>query len=99
MKWTSANPDVGSGSQTIVEAVTDSKVVTDLDLGDMGKAQTILALSPNDKGTAVVWTFRTDVPGVAERWMSLMFDKWIGADYAKGLAKLKALAEKDEAGG
>ena len=29
--------------------------------------------------------------------MSLMFDKWIGADYVKGLNQLKALAEKEAA--
>jgi hypothetical protein len=31
--------------------------------------------------------------------MSLMFDRWIGADYEKGLARLKDLVEKENAGG
>ena len=29
------------------------------------------------------------------RWMGLMFDKWVGADYETGLASLKELAEKE----
>jgi hypothetical protein len=28
------------------------------------------------------------------RWMGLMFDRWIGADYEAGLAKLKQVAER-----
>ena len=31
--------------------------------------------------------------------MSLMFDRWIGADYETGLANLKVLAEREQAGG
>jgi hypothetical protein len=27
------------------------------------------------------------------RWMGLMMDRWVGADYERGLANLKALVE------
>ena len=30
-----------------------------------------------------------------KRWLGLLFDRMIGADYEKGLAKLKALLEQD----
>jgi hypothetical protein len=93
MTWSSGNPQVGKGSQTIVEAQDGQRIVTEIDFGDMGKARAALTLQPVDKGTAVVWTFEAPADGIVERWMSLMFDKWIGADYVKGLAKLKALAE------
>ena len=99
MTWSSEDPQVGKGSQTIVEAEADRKIVTELDFGEMGKAQATLTLSPLDKGTAVVWIFETPVEGIMERWMSLSFDRWIGADYVKGLDLLKRLAEaKGKAG-
>ncbi len=95
MMWKSSDPNVGNGSQTITEAVANQKVVTALDFGPMGKAEASLDLSPVDGGTLVKWGFRSEVNGIMERWMSLMFDKWIGADYVKGLEQLKALVEKD----
>ena len=50
-------------------------------------------------GTGVTWGFKTELKGAMERWFGLLFDRWIGADYEKGLAKLKALVEKEAAGG
>ena len=99
MLWASNNPNVGKGSQSVVEAVANERLVTELDFGQMGKSISTMTLNPVNGGTAVTWTFRAEVNGIAERWMSLMFPKWIGADYGKGLAKLKSLAEKEQAGG
>ena len=99
MLWDSADPNVGKGSLTVVEFVENSKVVSELDLGDMGKAPASLLLVPVDGGTGVTWGVKITATGVIDRWMSLMFDRWIGADYEKGLAKLKAVAEKEAAGG
>lgn len=99
MTWESANPDVGRGSQTVVEFIANSKVVTELDFGDMGTAQASLALAAVDGGTGVTWGFKTKASGVLDRWMSLMFDRWIGADYEKGLGRLKTLVERENTGG
>jgi hypothetical protein len=99
MSWTSDKPEVGSGSQTITEAEINKRIVTELDFGQMGKAHSYMTLSAVPDGTAVVWGFKSDVGGIMERWTSLMFDKWIGADYEKGLAKLKAVAERPAASG
>jgi hypothetical protein len=46
-------------------------------------------------GTGVTWGFKSQLNGIAERWLGLMFDRWIGADYEKGLSKLKRVAEKN----
>ncbi len=94
MSWTSTNPDVGSGSQTIVEFTDNQRTTTELDLGDMGKASASLELATVDGNTAVTWGFKTTLNGIMERWFGLMFDRWIGADYEKGLLRLKAAAEK-----
>jgi uncharacterized protein YndB with AHSA1/START domain len=99
MSWVSTNPNVGAGSMTITDMAANERILLDLDFGDMGKSQSTWAFAPADGGTAVVWGFRMKANGIVERWMSLMFDRWIGADYEKGLSRLKALAEKENTGG
>jgi len=98
MTWRSANPDVGSGSQTIISFEDNRRTVTELDFGGMGKARASLELAPVGGNTAVTWGFKTELNGIMERWLGLMFDRWIGADYEKGLLRLKAAAENSAAG-
>lgn len=94
MIWSSNNPNVGNGSQQTTELVLNQKVVMALDFGEMGKATAGIALMPEGQGTKVTWDFDSGLNSVVERWFGLMFDRWIGADYEKGLANLKTLAEK-----
>jgi len=94
MIWTSDNASVGSGSQTITDYVPPTHVASDLEFGGLGNAVTTWDLAPSGGGTKATWTFRMRLTGIVERWFGLMFDRWIGADYEKGLAKLKAAAEK-----
>lgn len=95
MSWKSANENVGEGSQTVVEIVENAKVVNDLAFGGMGTAKAAFLLDPAGAGTRVTWTLDAPLSGIAEKWIGfLLFDRWIGADYEKGLAKLKAAAEK-----
>jgi hypothetical protein len=37
--------------------------------------------------------------GMMDRWFGLLMERFVGPDYDKGLAKLKALAEKEAVGG
>ena len=94
MSWTSTNPNVGSGWQEVTEFVADKKVVAVLNFGDMGKATASVHLDPEGTGTKVTWGFDTTLNSMAERWFGLLFDRWIGADYEKGLNSLKAFVEK-----
>jgi carbon monoxide dehydrogenase subunit G len=98
MSWTSGKADVGSGSQTVTEYEPPKHVGLDLDFGQMGKPTAAWDLEPSGAGTRATWTFRARLDGVAARWFGLMFDRWIGADYEKGLARLKSVAEKPDAG-
>ena len=95
MSWKSNDPKVGSGAVTIIEVVPGKRIVTELDFGEMGKSHSVLAVSKFNDGTLIAWTFRAEVNSIMERWTGLMFDRWIGADYVKGLGKLKVLAEKE----
>ena len=94
MSWSSDNTNVGSGSQTIFEYDPPTHVASELDFGSMGKSVATWDLSPSATGTTATWGFKSDLDGIPAKWFGLMFDRWIGADYEKGLAKLKAAAEK-----
>ncbi|GMG84348.1 hypothetical protein LNKW23_35630 [Paralimibaculum aggregatum] len=93
MSWSSE--EMGAGSQTITEAVPYRHVVTALDFGDMGTATASFALTQeNGSSTRVTWRFETDTGmDPVARWMGLMMDDWVGADYEAGLANLKARVE------
>ncbi len=94
MEWMSDQSDVGSGSQEIVDLKENESVASLVDFGPMGQADAAWLLEAKDGGTEVTWAFRTDMGmNPVSRYMGLMMDGWVGADYEKGLANLKARAE------
>ncbi|MDQ2703735.1 MAG: SRPBCC family protein [Pseudomonadota bacterium] len=93
MNWTSQNTDIGSGSQTIVAHEPPNFVETQLDFGTRGKSVARFDLVPSTSGTNVTWTFSSDLDGIPAKWFGLTLDRRIGADYEKGLFKLKTIAE------
>ena len=94
MSWASQNPQVGTGFQEITLSEPYSRVETHLDFGTQGTAEAYIAIDPAAAGTTVTWGFDTDFGmNLVSRYMGLMFDSWIGADYEAGLAKLEKLAE------
>jgi uncharacterized protein YndB with AHSA1/START domain len=99
MSWSSNSPNVGSGSQVVTEYVPSSRVASDLDFGAMGKSRAYWDLEQTDGGTLATWGFKMKLDGVLDRWTGLMMDRFIGPDYEKGLARVKALAEKEAASG
>jgi effector-binding domain-containing protein len=102
MAWASDDPSVGSGKQTITASAPGERVEIALDFGDFGTSQSILSIVPEGAGSKVTWRFATTLPitfdgkfffGVLGRWFGLTMADAIGADYDKGLGKLKALLE------
>ena len=65
---------------------------------DGSQAQATYRLVPEAGGTRVTWAFDS-AHGLNpfRRWLGLLFDRMIGADYEKGLARLKALMEASDA--
>jgi len=95
LDWRSEHPNVGSGMQIITESVPDSRVATDLDFGEMGKAKAAFVLKPAGTGTLITWSLQTDLGlNPLARWAGLMMDRWVGTDYERGLVSLKKLAEQ-----
>lgn len=95
LSWTSEHPQVGSGTQEIVESVENQLVRTELDFGPMGTATATFDLQPEGTGTKVTWGFLSELGmNPISRWMGLMMDDWVGGDYETGLGNLKALVEQ-----
>lgn len=90
------NSDVGEGKMTITESRPNEKVQIKLDFIKPfeSSSDTVFALAPDGKGTAVRWTMSGK-----NNYMSKLFclfmnmDKMVGGDFEKGLAALKAVAE------
>ncbi|MBL8256546.1 MAG: SRPBCC family protein [Pseudoxanthomonas mexicana] len=94
MRWV-GNRAVGSGSQEITASEPHRRVAVALNF-DGSQAQGTYVLAPEGAGTRVTWAFDSDHGmNPFKRWLGLLFDKMIGADYEKGLAKLKALLEQE----
>jgi hypothetical protein len=94
MSW-SGNDKVGSGTEVITQSVWNRKIAVDLDFVGQGGCKAALTLTTQDHGTQVLWSVDVNVGNnPIGRYMGLTIDKAIGADYERGLAKLKALVEK-----
>ncbi len=96
MAWVGDPKTVGSGSQKIIASAPDQRVETALDFGEQGKGTAAFVLTPEAKGTRVVWGFDTDFEGnLIGRWVGLFMEKLLAPDYEKGLARLKDLLESE----
>jgi hypothetical protein len=94
MEWASEDERVGIGSQVITLSEPNSKVETAVDFGGVGPARAAVSLQPVQAGTRVTWGLVADMGGSpVGRYMGLMMDRWVGADYERGLARLKATVE------
>ena len=94
LQWASDHPQVGNGTQEITASTENERVETALDFGDMGKGAAWFALEPSGDGTEITWGLKADMGmNPIGRYMGLMMDKWVGADYEKGLSNLKTLLE------
>ena len=94
LQWASDHPQVGNGTQEITASTENERVETALDFGDMGTGAAWFALAPQGEGTEITWGLKTDMGmNPIGRYMGLMMDKWVGADYEKGLSNLKSLLE------
>lgn len=94
MEWASDHAQVGSGKMEVVESMENEYVVSALDFGEMGLAEARYDLSEEGGKTTVTWGLKADMgSGPIGRWMGLMMDNWVGADYERGLENLKGLVE------
>lgn len=95
VRWASNNPLVGNGTQKVTEHVPNERIVFEADYGDFGTSTSAMAFVSRGSNTTVTWSFRSELPGVMDRWAGLMIGGSVGSEYDKGLARLKALAERE----
>ena len=88
------SPAVGSGSQEILVSQPHARIVNALDFGS-SQAKASYVLAPEGAGTQLTWSLDSEHGyNPLNRWVgAVLLDRMIGADYEKGLAKLKALQE------
>lgn len=95
-EWASDNAKAGEGRMTITGARVPSKLIIQLDFIKPIRATNTaeFTLQAQDGGTVVTWAMYGPSPFVS-RLFGLIFnmDKMIGADFEKGLSRLKALTE------
>ena len=94
MRWQSESPEVGSGSQTIVESVPYERVVTALVFDEFGENGAGYDLVATGASTEVTWWLDQDHGmNPASRIIGSMLDGMVGPSYERGLDRLKTLAE------
>ncbi len=88
MSWVSSDPDLGSGTNEIVESKAPDFIRTRLDFGGP-PAEATFTFAPADGATRVTWGFDGDLGNnPIMRFVGLMFDKWLGSDFEKGLSRM-----------
>jgi uncharacterized protein YndB with AHSA1/START domain len=97
----SGNRKAGRGRMEIVDATEPSRVQIDLIFEKPWKARndTVFTIQPEGSGSRVTWSM-TGNKTLTTKAMGLVksMDKMVGPDFEKGLARLKAVAEKPAAG-
>ena len=94
LAWSSEDKNVGSGSQEIIESVTNEKVVIALDFGQQGTAISEIYTNPNADKTELTWKLISNAEGsIIGKYFNLMLDSMVGPMYEKGLLKLKDICE------
>lgn len=83
----------GSGTQTIIAAEPDTRIVMQLDLGPMGTPVQSFALALAPGGTQVTWALDADLgANPVRRVFGLFMDRMLGSTYEAGLANLSRVA-------
>lgn len=90
------NDQVGKGKMTHTAAVQDERVVSALEFLEPfpSKATVTLALAPDGDHTRVTWGFDSENDFMGKAFSLFVdMDAMLGADFEKGLGRLKPLAE------
>ena len=100
MSWIGDPRLVGSGWQEIVASKPYEQIEFKLDFDAQGVANTGFTFQPHGEATEITWSFDSNltegigfVDAFLARYFGLLFDRWIGGDYEKGLVNLKQFAE------
>ncbi len=95
MKWESTNENVGIGSMEISNLEENKYLETKLTFAGQQWGVGYFELEDKGETTEVIWGMKGDL-GFFGRWVALGIDEMVGADYEKGLKKLKEFTESQK---
>ena len=90
--WIGTNDQSGKGKMTILDAVPNQSLKTQLDFDGMGTSYGTWKFEPTSNGTKVTWGFDSEFSGPS-KWFGIMMDNMLGGQFEEGLAGIKQLAE------
>ena len=93
--WKSDNDQVGKGKMAMTSYEENVSTMSHITMGEEGKSMEMDAgfkLEADGEGTKVTWSMTSKL-GFPWKIMHYMTEKWVGPDYEKGLANLKAYVE------
>ncbi len=100
LSWVGEPQLVGTGWQEITSSTPYDRINIKLYLETQGLSDTGFRLIPQQGASKITWFFDSDLTqkdnhldAFLARYFGLLFDRWIGGDYEKGLSKLKQYAE------
>jgi hypothetical protein len=91
--WQSEDPNVGNGSQEILESRENEYVKTQMVFEMPGEYYAEFILAPDGEGTKVNWTYIGKTDQFMMKFMMLGMDGFLGPQYEQGLADLKTYVE------
>jgi uncharacterized protein YndB with AHSA1/START domain len=95
MSWSSQKSDVGTGSQTVTKAEPYRLVSTRVEFEGQGGLDADFRIGGQGAKSTVTWTFDFDTGmNPLMRYMGLFIRPSVREDYARGLARLKVMAEQ-----
>lgn len=95
-EWSWEGSKTGKGSLTLLKAEANrlihSRVVFIKPQG--GESDVFMRFTPTASGTMVDWSFEGKADYPFGRYLGMMMDKFVGADFERGLANLKRVCEQ-----
>lgn len=86
----------GDGKLWISDSQLNQRVIYKMRSGGFPEMENTIQLKPTDDGTNVTWTSEGKLPsGAFYGYFARLFAPGMQAEYDRGLAKLKSVAEKD----
>jgi Polyketide cyclase / dehydrase and lipid transport len=93
--WASENKDLGKGQMTILDTKTNEKVQIKLLFDNHESLVDFKLVAKDSLSTQVTWNMNIDNGlNPLSRWVGLGMDKFMGPDFEKGLADIKAFCER-----
>jgi len=95
MEWMSSVRSVGSGSMEITSSDPNRHIDLAATLNGL-EGTAYYEVAPSGSGAKVTWGFGYDTgTSPLKRWKGLLLDRYVGAEYRDGLAKLKDRIETE----